>query len=81
MFERVATYDVPGQVAEIIAATPDGKTLIYTDSAAAGGWVRHHYRPEASDQRWFADNAGRADSVAVTPDGVWALVAVHAVRS
>ena len=33
-FERVATYDVPGQVAEIIASTPDGKTLIYTDSAA-----------------------------------------------
>jgi hypothetical protein len=24
-FERVATYDVPGQVAEIIVTTPDGK--------------------------------------------------------
>jgi hypothetical protein len=33
-FERVATFDVPGQVAEIITSTPDGKTLIYTDSAA-----------------------------------------------
>jgi hypothetical protein len=29
-FERVATFDVPGQVAEIIASTPDGETLIYT---------------------------------------------------
>jgi hypothetical protein len=33
-FERVASYDVPGQVAEIIASTPDGETLIYTDSAS-----------------------------------------------
>jgi hypothetical protein len=33
-FQRVATYDVPGQVAETVASTPDGKTLIYTDSAS-----------------------------------------------
>jgi len=31
-FQRVATYDVSGSVAEIAAATPDGRTLIYTDS-------------------------------------------------
>lgn len=33
-FERITTYYVPGQGAEIIATTPDGKTLIYTDSAS-----------------------------------------------
>jgi hypothetical protein len=31
-FVRVATHDVEGDVAEIVAATPDGRTLVYTDS-------------------------------------------------
>ena len=31
-FVPVATYQVSGEVAEIVDATPDGKYLIYTDS-------------------------------------------------
>src|SRR5687767_12174229 len=33
-FQPVATYVVSGDVAEIVAATPDGNVLIYTDSSA-----------------------------------------------
>ena len=33
-FRPVATFAVDGEVAEIFAATPDGITLLYTDSAA-----------------------------------------------
>lgn len=33
LFRRVATHDVNGAVAEIVAATTDGRTLIYTNSA------------------------------------------------
>jgi DNA-binding beta-propeller fold protein YncE len=77
-FERVATFDVPGQVAEIIAATPDGETLIYTDSAAEEiGFVTitEPGHPAASGDSLAMP--GEPTSVAVTPDGAWALVAVH----
>jgi hypothetical protein len=33
-FEPLATLTVSGEVAEIVAATPNGKLLIYTDSAS-----------------------------------------------
>ena len=33
-FAPAATYTVSGEVAEIVAATPDGQTLLYTDSAS-----------------------------------------------
>jgi DNA-binding beta-propeller fold protein YncE len=76
-FDRVATFDVPGQVAEIIASTPDGETLIYTDSASEEiGFVKltdpHHPTSDG-----FLAMPGEPTSVAVTPDGVWALVVVH----
>jgi DNA-binding beta-propeller fold protein YncE len=77
-FERVATFDVPGQVAEIIAATPDGETLIYTDSAGEEiGFVTitEPGHPAASGDSLAMP--GEPTSVAVTPDGAWALVAVH----
>ncbi len=56
-FERVATFPVfennadPGAetVAEIVDATPDGKTLVYTDARAGRGRLRRHRRP--SDPR------------------------------
>jgi hypothetical protein len=76
-FERVATYDVTGEVAEIIASTLDGKTLIYTDSASEEiGFV------DISDPRHPTSDGslampGEPTSVAVTPDGAWALVAAH----
>ena len=75
-FERVATYDVPGQVAEIVASTPDGRPDLYR-FRLRGNRLRQHHRPEASYQRWIAGDAGEPTSVAVTPDGAWALVVVH----
>ena len=76
-FERVATYDVPGQVAEIIASTPDGETLIYTDSAAEEIGFVTITEPRHPTSGGSLKMPGEPTSVAVTPDGAWALVAVH----
>ncbi|MBA3309641.1 MAG: hypothetical protein H0U28_06210 [Nocardioidaceae bacterium] len=32
-FRQLSTFAVAGQVAEILAVTPNGRTLLYTDSA------------------------------------------------
>jgi DNA-binding beta-propeller fold protein YncE len=77
LFERVATFDVPGQVAEIIAATPDGETLIYTDSAAEEIGFVTIAEPGHPTGGGSLAMPGEPTSVAVTPDGAWALVAVH----
>jgi len=38
-FGELTTFDVAGQVAEILAVTPNGRTLLYTDSAEqSSGW-------------------------------------------
>lgn len=75
-FERIATFDVDGSVAEIITATPDGRTLIYTDSSENRiGFVdvadARHPRQVA-----VVATPGEPTSAAVTPDGRWVLVAV-----
>ena len=80
-FERVATYDVPGQVAEIIASTPDGKTLIYTDSASEEIGFVTITDPRHPISSGSLKMPGEPTSVAVTPDGAWALVAVHESKS
>jgi DNA-binding beta-propeller fold protein YncE len=76
-FERVATYDVPGEVAEIIASTPDGKTLIYTDSASEEIGFVNIIDPRHPTSGGSLAMPGEPTSVTVTPDGVWALVVVH----
>jgi DNA-binding beta-propeller fold protein YncE len=76
-FERVATYDVPGEVTEIIAATPDGKTLIYTDSASEEIGFVNVADPKHPTSGGSLAMPGEPTSVAVTPDGMWALVVVH----
>jgi Esterase-like activity of phytase len=76
-FERVAIYDVPGLVAEIIASTPDGETLIYTDSASQEIGFVTITDPRHPTSGGSLAMPGEPTSVAVTPDGVWALVAVH----
>jgi hypothetical protein len=68
-FERVATYDVPGQVAEIIASTPDGRTLIYTDSAAEEIGFITITEPRHPKSGGSLKMPGEPTSVAVTPDG------------
>ncbi len=75
-FVRVATFDVTGSVAEIVTATPDGRTLIYTDSAEDEiGFVSI-----ADPSEPVADGelgvGGSPTSVTVTKDGAYGLVAV-----
>lgn len=75
-FERIATFDVDGEVAEIMAATPDGRTVVYTDSEQERiGFVDLSDPPRARQTGTLA-MPGEPTSVAVTPDGQWALVAV-----
>ena len=76
-FERVATYDVPGQVAEIRASTPDGETLIYTDSATDEIGFVTITDPRHPTSGGSLKMLGEPTSVAVTPDGARALVSVH----
>lgn len=76
-FERVATYDVPGEVAEIVASTPDGKLLIYTDSASEEIGFVNIADPRRPTSGGSLAMPGEPTSVAVTPDGMWALTVVH----
>jgi DNA-binding beta-propeller fold protein YncE len=76
-FELAATYRVSGEVAEIVAATPDGQTLIYTDSEAEEIGFVDITNPAAPVEIGKLGMGGEPTSVAVTPDGAWALVAVH----
>jgi len=78
VFNRVATYDVPGMVAEIVAATPDGELLIYSDSPAQAVGFVTITDPKYPTSAGSLAMPGEPTSVAVTPDGAWALVAVHA---
>ena len=77
VFERVATYDVPGPVAEIVASTPDGKMFIYTDSASEEIGFVTITDPKHPSSAESLEMPGEPTSVAVTPDGAWTLVAVH----
>ncbi len=76
VFERVATYDVTGIVAEIVTATPDGKTLIYTDATSKEVGFVNISDPAAPVEIGKRTVNGEPTSVAVTPDGKWALVCV-----
>jgi DNA-binding beta-propeller fold protein YncE len=75
-FVPLATYQVAGDVAEIVAATPDGMTLIYTDSEAEEiGFVDITDPAHPEDDGTLAV-AGSPTSVSITPDGAWAIAAV-----
>jgi DNA-binding beta-propeller fold protein YncE len=76
IFERVATFDVTGVVAEIVTATPDGKTLIYTDATSKEVGFVNISDPAAPSEIGKRSMGGEPTSVAVTPDGKWALVCV-----
>jgi DNA-binding beta-propeller fold protein YncE len=78
VFNRVATFDVPGMVAEIVASTPDGELLIYTDSTAQAVGFVTVTDPKHPTSAGSLAMPGEPTSVAVTPDGAWALVAIHA---
>lgn len=73
----VGDFNVPdGGVAEIVSATPDGRTLLYTDSGGAVGVV-DITDPAAPAQVARIPMPGEPTSVAVTEDGARALVGVN----
>jgi DNA-binding beta-propeller fold protein YncE len=76
-FEPVSTYHVSGAVAEIVDTLPDGNTLVYTDSEAQEVGFVDISNPAAPVEISKFPTSGEPTSVAVTKDGLWALVAVH----
>jgi len=74
-FVRAATFDVVGEVAEIVTATTDGQTLIYTDSDIDEIGFVDISDPTAPVAAGTLVVQGSPTSVTVTPDGAWALVA------
>ncbi|WP_336027985.1 hypothetical protein [Geodermatophilus sp. FMUSA9-8] len=75
-FAELATVDVAGEVAEILSITPDGRTVLYTDSATGQVGVVDLSRPEQPRQAGAVDVGGEPTSVAVTRDGRFALAVV-----
>jgi hypothetical protein len=76
-FEPVSTYHVSGAVAEIVDTLPDGNTLVYTDSEAHEVGFVDISNPAKPKEISKFTVSGEPTSVAVTKDGLWALVAVH----
>ncbi|WP_432571874.1 hypothetical protein [Kineococcus sp. SYSU DK005] len=75
-FALRATLDVSGEVAEILSVSPDGRTAWYTDSATGQVGVVDLSDPAHPRQRGVVDLGGEPTSVAVTPDGRYALAVV-----
>lgn len=65
-----------GEVAEIIAVTPDEQTFVYTDSATGSIGAVSLKNPRSPRQLWTLELGGEPTSVAITRDGRRALVAV-----
>ena len=78
-FERISTYGVMGEVVEIVASTPDGMTLVYTNPASQEIGFVDLTDPSKPVSAGSLVMPGEPASVAVTPDSAWALVAVHSV--
>jgi len=76
-FDRVSQFKVDGAVAEIVTATPDGRTLIYTNSADKKLGFVDVSTPAAPRQIASLDVPGEPTSAAVTPDGAWVLGVIH----
>jgi DNA-binding beta-propeller fold protein YncE len=78
-FEPVSTYHVSGdvKVAEIVDALPDGNTLVYTNSEGQEVGFVDISNPAKPKEISKFTVSGEPTSVAVTKDGLWALVAVH----
>jgi len=76
-FAPLATYQVSGEVAEIVTATPDGNTLVYTDSASQQIGFVDITDPANPTEIGIMSVAGEPTSVAITPDGRWVVAVVH----
>jgi DNA-binding beta-propeller fold protein YncE len=75
-FVEETPFAVSGEVAEILAATPDGRTVVYTDAGAGEIGFVDVSRPWAVRELGTVALAGEPTSVAVTPDGRYALAVV-----
>ncbi|SDF13702.1 hypothetical protein SAMN05660485_02647 [Blastococcus fimeti] len=75
-FTEVATFAVSGEVAEILAVTPNGRTLLYTDSATGEVGLVDLTHPERPTALGTVPVGGEPTSVAVTRDGRFALAVV-----
>jgi DNA-binding beta-propeller fold protein YncE len=73
-FVPVQTFDVAGSVAEIAAVTPNGRTVLYTDSETQEVGFVDISRPDAPQQLGSIATTGEPTSVAITPSGRYALV-------
>lgn len=77
-FRRLATFDVNGAVAEIVSASADGRTLIYTNSLDRKLGFVDISNPAAPVELAALEAGGEPTSVATTPDGKWAMAVVDA---
>ncbi|MCZ2837237.1 hypothetical protein [Modestobacter sp. VKM Ac-2985] len=75
-FTPLSTFPVAGDVAEIISATPDGRTVVYTDSELGRVGLVDLTDPSAPRDRGAIDVGGSPTSVTVTSSARYALVAV-----
>jgi len=80
-FSELTTFDVEGEVAEILAVTPNGRTLLYTDSAEEELGLVDLSQPKQPKQLGTVQVDGEPTSVAVTRGGKYALVAVDTSSS
>lgn len=76
-FVPVKKFSVAGEVAEIAAVTPDGNTVLYTDSVEQEVGFVDIRNPAAPQQLGAFSVEGEPTSVAITPDGRYALVCVR----
>ncbi|MGD9694762.1 MAG: esterase-like activity of phytase family protein [Thermoleophilia bacterium] len=77
-FDTIAHLNVPdGGVAEIVTATPDGKTLLYSDAGKEAVGVVDVTDPASPAHVARIAMPGTPTSVAVTEDGSRAVVAVQ----
>ena len=76
-FVPIATYEVSGTVAEIVATTPNGMLLVYTDSASQEIGFVDISDPTTPTELATVAVGGEPTSVAITPDGLWLIVVVH----
>lgn len=76
-FDPVIRYSVSGDVAEIVAATPDGRTLVYTDSSAEEIGFVDIATAANPVELGTVPMPGEPTSVGVTRDGRFALATVR----
>ncbi|MGB0564475.1 MAG: esterase-like activity of phytase family protein [Spirulinaceae cyanobacterium] len=77
-FVPLTQFAVDGAVAEIIAATPDGQTVVYTNAGDRQIGFLNISNPRAPQMAGTVDVSrwGEPTAVAVTPNGRYALVSV-----